>query len=336
MKRTLTLAVVAVLALAIATTPATGVPGPDPQNAPNDFQIFITGTHLGETEMFEELNFSRANGWDFGDREAYRCAYVEYIVGGQIQFEISFERLAVPGHEGNYIVINDKDGWESGEGGFPDSSDNCGMPPGAGPRSHDGSPMVPGGASFTVHKGGAPLVTYNLPATTAVNAESFWSVGDEPGEAYLWYVEEGEADDAVLRALIIPVAEDVTLSAGPPPPPPTPDPSPSPTPPPPGPPENHRSSVTLRLSGHLRATGFVSIAGGAVECGVGRTVIVERKNHGSWNNVARELSAGSGFYSETPRDRTGTYRARVVPMTLANGDTCSGDVSPPEVHNHRR
>lgn len=308
MKRSIRVVLPALLALLalVVTGPVGALPGPDPDDAAPEFSIDILGTHEGETEVFEKLVFTRAAGWDFGDRESYRCAFVEYVADGVVQFELVFERLEIPGHDANYIVINDHNGMETGEGGAPPAQgDLCGMPAGAGPRTHDGTPLVPGGANFTVYKDNAPYMTYSLPAVAPINDESFWSVGDEPGEAYLWYIEEGEANDAVLRFNIRPVAPGVSLV----------------------PLIDHESALTLDLRGHLNARGAVSVSDGFAECLSGRIVRIERRVRGSWRFAGRDVTTSDGAYAVHLRNKDGAYRARVLEETLTNGDSCTAATS---------
>lgn len=298
-------ALLAILAL-VVTGPVGALPGPDPNDAPPEFTIVILGAHEGETEVFDELQFARANGWDFGDREGYRCAFVEYVADGIVQFELVFERLEVPGHDANYIMINDRNGMESGEGGAPPApADLCGMPAGAGPRTHDGTALTSGGANFTVYKDNVPYVTYPLPAVAPNNDESFWTVGDEAGEGYLWYIEEGEANDAVVRFTIRPVGPGISLV----------------------PIVNHDSGVTLDLWGHLNARGTVEVSDGFAECLSDRIVRLERRVHGTWRLAGRVVSTPEGGYSAHLRNKDGVYRARVIATTLTNGDGCTAATS---------
>ena len=294
------------LALVAPAQPVSAIPGPDPASADTEFSIVITGSFDGETEVFDELRFSRTDNWDFGDREAYRCAFVEYIVDGIVQFKLEFERLQVPDHDENYIVINDRHGMETGEGGVPPApSDDCGLPAGAGARTWDGAPLVEGGANFTVFKDGAPYMNYSLPSTAPDNDETFWSVGNDPGEAYMWYIEEGEADDAVLRFSIVPVAPGVSL-----------EPAVSP------PSGNHPANLTLDLRGHLKAVGDVRVPDGTSACERGRLVILERRVSGDWTRAGSDLSSRNGHYVINARNQAGVYRTRVSSESLAGGGVC--------------
>jgi hypothetical protein len=309
MRRSLLLVVTALLMVIAIALPADGLPGPDPTDSPDHFQIVVYGTgDDGEREIFDAPMFLRADGWDFGDREAYRCAYAEYIVNGEVLFKVEFERLLVPGHDGNYVVINDRGGMETGDGDTPASPvDLCGMPAGAGPRSWDGSPFVPGGVSLPVFRDGQPLVTMTFPETVSTNVETHYTGGDDPGEAYMWYVEAGEANDAVLRIQIVPMAPGVSLQDQPPTPPPGSD---------------HESRISLRLEGRLKAVGHVRVPDGAAECKDDRVVVIERRSRARWADVGRDLTRASGSYSQRLRAEDGVYRARVLRSTLPSGEIC--------------
>jgi hypothetical protein len=101
---------------------------------------------------------------------------------------------------------------------------------------------------------------------------------------------------------------------------------------PPAPGGDQRSSVSLRLRGHLRAFGFVNARGGGSECLGSRTVRVERRVSGGWRTMATDLTSATGFYSVRLGDQQGTYRTRVVGTTLATGDVCQTGVSPKREH----
>jgi hypothetical protein len=103
---------------------------------------------------------------------------------------------------------------------------------------------------------------------------------------------------------------------------------------PPAPGGDQRSTVGLRLRGHLRAFGFVNAPGSGGVCLGTRTVRVERRQSGHWHTVATDLTSATGFYSVRLGDRAGMYRTRVVGETLATGEVCQTDVSPKRTHGH--
>jgi hypothetical protein len=44
-----------------------------------------------------------------------------------------------------------------------------------------------------------------------MSRESFWSPGNDPGEAYLWRAEPGESPTPILRATVTPIAAGVAV-----------------------------------------------------------------------------------------------------------------------------
>ena len=207
MRRLVLTAAVAMLTVAaLPALPASGVPGPDPADGRNWFEIFVRETG-DDREMYEVLRFREGPGWDFGDRYAYACAWVEFIEAGAVEFRIDFELVVGPHYRPGSLEINDRYGAEGEDGRL-----RCGNGGGSGADlRHDGSSFVPGGATFVIRKGGDRLVRYRLPKVSDVNDESFWSIGNQRREAYLWYGEEGEDPVPVLRALIKPVGANVSV-----------------------------------------------------------------------------------------------------------------------------
>jgi len=211
MKRIIWPTVAAVLIIAAPVVPAPGIPGPDPDDAPKRFEIFVRELE-DDHEVYEDLGFSRSNGWDFGDRAAYACAWVEFVSDGKVQFRIDFELVVGRDYKPGSLEINDRNGFEE----KPDGQTRCGDGDGPGANlRHDGSPFVEGGARWDVYKHKQLLVSYRLPAVSNDNEETFWSVGDQHREAYLWYGEEGGDPVPVMRAFIKPVAGHVSVVADP-------------------------------------------------------------------------------------------------------------------------
>jgi hypothetical protein len=89
----------------------------------------------------------------------------------------------------------------------------------------------------------------------------------------------------------------------------------------------HQSSVTLRLSGHLIASGSVRSPDGA-GCLAGRTVDVQRSTNNGWNTVGTDVTGNAGSYRIHLNDRAGRYRSVVRRATLADGETCLSGTSP--------
>ncbi len=88
----------------------------------------------------------------------------------------------------------------------------------------------------------------------------------------------------------------------------------------------HESTVSLRLSGHLVASGSVG-SNGAPECRAGRTVDVQRSTNSGWNTVGSDVTGNAGGYRISLSNREGRYRAVVRRETLVNGETCLSDTS---------
>lgn len=227
----------ALLGLLAMATPSVALVGLET----GDFQVIVTGTGPdGVTEVFDRFIYPEGPVWDFRDRESYRCASIEMFDGTTTAAHVEFERLQVEGHDANYIVVNDRDGAEHNDGsnpipipdsedllpsgGFPgaDDEDICGMLPGTGPRFMDTTPLVAGGQAVSIpvyrDSDGGLVGAFSLPAQSALNDETFYQPGNEPGEAYMVYFEEGEnpVPQAVLRFLVVPK---VGYSFTPPPPP---------------------------------------------------------------------------------------------------------------------
>jgi hypothetical protein len=350
--------------LAIALTPLDAPPahalvGPEPGSSP--FRIDFVGQ-----EDFWHLDFDTAAGWDFGDRESYRCALVEYFSAGQLVALIEFERLVVPDRPQNYLVLNDRSGAEHDDGPssppLPDPlppeyvaagyghGDICGMPAGAGPLEFEGTDHFPHGTQIDLVSSADESVITTLdlhaPGTWPQSEciKPYWVPGNQPGEAYLWWDDDlpvqvgmdgplcdyGGVGGGPIEAVAVARAF-VRWTA-------------------PGigactrdwesgdqctgmaqpTPDPQRSTVSLQLRGHLRALGFVGAPGGSGECLGARTVLVQRRASGSWRTMGTELTSATGYYSMPIADREGTYRTRVVGTTLASGLVCQTAVS------HRR
>jgi hypothetical protein len=90
----------------------------------------------------------------------------------------------------------------------------------------------------------------------------------------------------------------------------------------------HRSTISLRLSGHLIASGDVGSPDGASSCLAGRTVRIQRSTNNGWNNVGSDVTGNAGGYRVNLNNRAGRYRAVVNSETLMSGETCMRGVSP--------
>jgi hypothetical protein len=89
----------------------------------------------------------------------------------------------------------------------------------------------------------------------------------------------------------------------------------------------HASEVTLKLSGHLVASGVVRSLDGTAACTDGRTVVVQKRDAGKWRNRGKDKTGPAGRYREKIKNKSGLYRAKVKKATLANGEVCLVDFS---------
>lgn len=196
------------------TIPASGLPGFDHANVPRSFTIVVESRNpeIGPSahKVYDMLDFTRSTpGWDFGDREAYRCAFVEYFgAGGNLLFAINFERIRTPEIVANpyAVMLNDRGGMErsdpQGSGRrsrgsrgplTPIGSDDlCGSGRGLS-VPFDGTDHFPHGTMLEFTRNGNPLVDLHLHRNHC--AKGYWTPGDEPGEAWLWWDEDGPTND---------------------------------------------------------------------------------------------------------------------------------------------
>ena len=331
MKRLL-LAFTCLLTLGVGTAQA--IPGPDPQDGDSSFEIFISasanpGSALSERDV-DRTAFGEATGWDFGDRAAYNCAYVEFFESDTKLFEITYK--AVSDYNGA-LQINDKFGVETIDDG---ATASCWGSDDAQTFVHDGSDHFPHSTSLVFHDmaTGAEIARIDYPSQCT---HLYWTPGNEAGEAWLWWDEDGPEDKldhgdglcgggpaepiALVQAKVRHLTRDVEActtdamdgdmcfvgneTAH----------------------SVFASNVTLRLRGSIRATGVVRVPDGTPECRRGRIVVIERRASSGWGKVGRDRTSGTGRYAEHIRARDGVYRARVREATLATGDTCQAATS---------
>ncbi|MGH2659737.1 MAG: hypothetical protein ACRDHS_08755 [Actinomycetota bacterium] len=334
------------LGLAALAGPALAVPGLDPNWVPAEFEVItMQKTGDGNHVEFDRLPFVRSlPGWDFGDRQGYVCAFVEYFDNnGELLFVVNFERVEglTQANGDPYALINDKGGVEISDNPELDTlkGELCGEPEHVG-ATYDGSDHFP---HYTQHTPDAPFQFYrNGTAFASLDlrrdecARGYWAPGNEPGEAWLWWDEDGPTNDghsnlacgggsdepiAVVRAYVTDMAPGVSVC--------TEDSlagdrcaeSTSPSS------EEHRSRVTLRLRGDIRASGYVKIPDGTAECKGDRTVRIQRRVSGHWRTVGRDQTTANGYYAAQLAPREGGYRARVLEMSLADGLICMAATS---------
>ena len=182
------------LILTTAATVVSALPGPDPASGP--FEIIVSkpidvNNVKGAEEIMDRLVLQRTDGWDGGDREGYSCAYVEFYDDG-LAFEVTFEQLLPEFGGTDWVKINDKNA--------PDSNDNvkgdprgdyCGAEQNMFP--FDGSDHFPhlihAGDGLTFFRDGSEIARLDLAEGSC--DDSYWVPGDQPGEAWLWWDEDG-------------------------------------------------------------------------------------------------------------------------------------------------
>lgn len=176
--------VACVLGLGLGPVALAG-PGPDPDVG--SFDIFASELEGPTSLEYDRTHFDVSQGWDWGLRAAYSCAYVEFFQGGQLLFEVHYELVA--GYP-KPVQIND-----SAAAGEPVNGTLGPCGDGIGPEANvpfDGSDHFPHGTAFTFYRDGQPVTT--LDYNDAMCANGYWTPGDEPGEAWLWWDADGPQD----------------------------------------------------------------------------------------------------------------------------------------------
>ena len=171
------LAFLACLLLLLPIT-AQADPGPDPPRYHRDFEIFFRDipTH----EVLYRVPFAVSQGWDFGDRAGYSCAWAEHYTSGALDFVAAFDRV------GDYsaLEVNDRYGHESQNVCAPGGQD--------GHAPFDGVDHHPHGTTITVYRDGLEIAALDLEQGRC--DKGYWSPGDEPGEAWLWWDADGPTE----------------------------------------------------------------------------------------------------------------------------------------------
>ncbi len=89
----------------------------------------------------------------------------------------------------------------------------------------------------------------------------------------------------------------------------------------------HTRALSMRMWGHLKVSGQLSANDGTTTCSAGVPVQIQRHRRSGWHTVGTQTTLADGTYRGRIGDRPGTYRARVMATTLANGDTCGRALS---------
>lgn len=182
-KARLVIATLAVCALGLGIGPvALAGPGPDPDVG--SFDIFTRELPRNGGTEYDRTHFDASQGWDWGLRAAYSCAYVEFFSAGELAFEIHYEM--VPGYPKDIEINDNASAGEPVNGTVGNCGDNIG--PGAS-MPFDGSDHFPHGTAFTFYRDGQPIA--GLDYHDEMCTKGYWTPGDEPGEAWLWWDEDG-------------------------------------------------------------------------------------------------------------------------------------------------
>jgi hypothetical protein len=184
MKRLL-LALTGLLTLAVGTAQA--IPGPDPRDGHSFFNIEITVSDHGVSAT-DVTSFKDRIGWDFGDRAAYRCAWVEFFRSGTRLFEVQYH--AVSDYHGELLEINDRYGLEAHD---PMIEDKCWGGDNHSNFVHDGSDHFPHGTSLVFRDSATNKVIRRVDYPNQC-AHLYWTPGNQAGEAWLWWDEDGPED----------------------------------------------------------------------------------------------------------------------------------------------
>jgi len=92
----------------------------------------------------------------------------------------------------------------------------------------------------------------------------------------------------------------------------------------------HRMKITLKLKGHLKATGRITARDGYAPCGNNAPIRIQRHKRGRWTTVRTTRSKGTGKYSVRIADRPGLYRAFSPAGAVNDLNLCSAAKSRPK------
>jgi hypothetical protein len=89
----------------------------------------------------------------------------------------------------------------------------------------------------------------------------------------------------------------------------------------------HARSVSLKLSGSLKAKGTVTVTDAFAACADTVLVKIQRRANGAWHTKKKTTTATDGTYHAKLKNKSGKYRA-VAPEVSASGGICAKAVSP--------
>jgi hypothetical protein len=93
----------------------------------------------------------------------------------------------------------------------------------------------------------------------------------------------------------------------------------------------HGRSVTFKYSGN-QASGQVNVSDGFQACRSFVPVYIQQKKNGEWKLLDTTATKSNGSYQTWVPNKSGTFRAQVKKITLADGSVCGGDASPTRKH----
>lgn len=160
------------------------------------FQVRVIVADAPQGEAFtvravDDTTFRFADGWDFGDRAAYSCAWAEFYQGQNERFEVAYHLV---GDYPDFAEINDKYGVESQDNDALEAIclEDSGVTHRGDFRFDGMSDHFPHGADLVFYQHQAEIARINQDANLCGNL--YWVAGDEPGEAWLWWDEDGASD----------------------------------------------------------------------------------------------------------------------------------------------
>ncbi len=167
-------------------------PGPDPEVG--SFDLIIREAVGPASVTFDRTHFDTSfpTGWDWGLRQAYSCAYVEHFTDAALDFEVHYE--VVRDYPGSIQIVDDANAREAVNGSLGPCGDGLGP---AASMDFDGTDHFPHGTAFAFYRGSEQIagIDYHDDAC----ARSYWTPGDEAGEAWLWWDADGPTNDGHME-----------------------------------------------------------------------------------------------------------------------------------------
>jgi hypothetical protein len=163
------------------------------------------GQKSGDELLIERLVFDTALGWDFGDRDGYDCAGLEFVDGGEVVIVGRMQNAdAVEGRPDNYTEINDRAGHEHNDGPnpipAPDPLPGYEFCPGNGETPYDGSDHFPhvnadDGPDSVLVRDPSGETRATLDLRHAVCDPAYWAPDVAGTGLWLWWDDDGVSFD---------------------------------------------------------------------------------------------------------------------------------------------